>query len=167
MNHSSTDLTRLLDLIERYFDCALTDEEETNLRKLIATTDISHPAVDEARALMGFRRPIPQRASAPAPRRRYAGLRAGLSIAASAAILLSLALYVLLPTSTPQADFKCIAYANGCEITDEDDVLRLIADDIREFNDGAGEAGESFRDELGDIAPIIDNFESNPILPEL
>ena len=50
------DLPTLLALLERYYECSLSDEDEHRLRGIIATTRLRHPAIDEARAVMGFRR---------------------------------------------------------------------------------------------------------------
>lgn len=167
MNHSSTDINELLTLIERYFDCSLSDDEEKQLREVIAVTEISHPAVDEARALMGFRRPAPSAAKAPARRSRGTIIRAGLSIAAAVALIITIGIHVINPSAAGQDDYTCIAYVNGAMITDEDQIMDLIAQDLREFNDQAVDTRQSIRKELGDIAPIIDDIESDTSLPEL
>lgn len=182
MKQDNIDLSRLLDLIERYYDCSLSDEEERSLRHTVATTTLSHPAIDEARALMGFRRPAataqtagvtdakatPEASATRKSSRHAFSFRSAISIAAAAAVLITLAVNFLRP-SEGIGDYgqTCIAYVNGTRITDEDDVIRLIAEDMSEFDDGSQEAAESFRDELDDVADIIDNYESEIIFPEI
>ncbi|MDE6813670.1 MAG: hypothetical protein K2J28_07585, partial [Duncaniella sp.] len=92
MNRHPLTLPQLLEQIERYFDCSLTDAEERALRDEIAVTPLSHPAIDEARALMGFRR-----VQETAIRRssRHTALRAAVSIAAAIALVVTLALHFL------------------------------------------------------------------------
>ncbi|MDE5664602.1 MAG: hypothetical protein K2I31_01530 [Duncaniella sp.] len=167
MKQHDITLPELLELIERFYDCSLSDEEERQLRVAISSTSFSHPSIDEAKALMGFRRPdaatrknaTPVRQSY-TPRRR-SNIRMTLSIAAALAILLTLG--INLTDSRTQgngSDGKCIAYANGKCITDENDIIRLLTDDLREFDDAVNDSDQSFADELGDIAPIIETYES-------
>ena len=181
MKQDNKDLSRLLDLIERYYDCSLSDEEERSLRRTVATTTLSHPAIDEARAIMGFRRPaataqgtgvIPAKVTGETSSQKSSvhgfSFRSAISIAAAAAVLITLAVNILRPSEgIGDYDRTCIAYVNGTRITDEDDVIRLIAEDMSEFDDGSQEAAESFRDELDDVAEIIDNYESEIIFPEI
>ena len=101
---------------------------------------------------MGIRRPA---------RRRLRDLRPVLSIAAAVAFVLTLGIYVLVsPSSGSIGKNQCIAYTNGRCITDEDDVINLLREDLREFDDAVEASDRSFADELGDIAPIIESYES-------
>lgn len=151
MKQYNTKLPQLLEMIERYFDCALSDAEELQLRHIIAATELSHPAIDEARAVMGIRRPA---------RRRLRDIRPALSIAAAVAVLLTIGVYLYVsPSVGRMEESKCIAYTNGRCITDEDDVINLLREDLREFDDAVEASDRSFADELGDIAPIIESYE--------
>lgn len=151
MKQHNPSLPELLDLIERYFDCTLSDAEELQLRHIIATTGLSHPSIDEARAIMGIRRPVS---------RRHRNFRPALSIAAAVAVLLTIGIYLFVSPSAGLGDNKCIAYANGQRITDEEEVINLLREDLREFDDAVEASDRSFADELGDIAPIIESYES-------
>lgn len=152
------DLSTLLALIERYYDCSLSDGEEKRLRELIATTRLRHPAIDEARALMGFRRITHK---SPSIRRKVYG-----GIAAGVALLVAAGVTIVNNWWHADPDMTCIAYTNGATITDEEAILGIISDDIREFNDGVAADNETMRDDLDDIAPIIDFYESES-LPKL
>lgn len=148
-------MRKLLPLIERYFDCDLSDKEERELRVAIAATTLVHPAIDEARAVMGVRRVT--------SKRHRSGVRTRAIVSAAASLLLVFALgYSLLRFTPGRSDdvSRCIAYAHGEKITDEDEILRLIATDLREASTGTGDEVRSFEEELGDVAPIIDSFET-------
>ncbi|MCM1077831.1 MAG: hypothetical protein NC411_10795 [Bacteroides sp.] len=159
-------LPELLDLINRYYNCELSDREEMQLREDVATTPYNHPAIDEVRALMGFRMPS---ALSDNFRRQSAGInrRAMLSIAAMIAVIVTIGIYLVVnPSASVMADGNhCIAYADGQRITDETDVMRLIANDLREFESGVRAMNSTISDELNDIAPIIEAYESpEPLL---
>ena len=149
------DLPTLLALLERYYECSLSEEDEHRLRGIIATTPLRHPAIDEARAVMGFRR-----THRVAKGSFAAGLKVYGAVAAGLAMLVAVGITV--QDSYRQCDpgLSCIAYVNGSEVTDEDVILRIISEDIREFNDGVAADNESMLDDLDDIVPIIDFYES-------
>ena len=137
------------------------------MRLTISSTTYSHPSIDEAKALMGFRRPDASTRTTAIPTRQTdrhsnrPNIRITLSIAAALALLLTLGIN-LADRSLPNSgsDGKCIAYANGKCITDESDIIRLLTEDLREFDDAVDDSDRSFADELGDIAPIIETYES-------
>lgn len=170
MKQHTLSLPELLGLIERFFDCSLSDSEELQLRRSIAETSYSHPAIDEARAIMGvravYRARKPkgenlQKSVKPEVRNRRAALRPVLSIAAALAVLLTIGVYLYVsPSVGRMEESKCIAYTNGRCITDEEDVINLLREDLREFDDAVEASDRSFADELGDIAPIIESYES-------
>lgn len=155
-------LEQLLEAIEQYFDCTLTDEQENELRRAIAVTDFRHPAIDEARAVMGVR----HIASTPAKmtqRPRFSKIIHGLSIAASVAMIITLGILFLHPSEADTS--TCVAYVNGERVTDEDIVLALMAQNTTEFNEGVDMAQQALIDELEMIAPAVDRYESeiNPL----
>lgn len=164
--------------IEAYFDCRLTDAEEEELRMELAQwSGDADPAVDEARALMGFRRITPKNAGMVPrgtevprkPRRVSRRLRAVTvaSIAASVALIITTALYVvnsnLHSGFIPNMEGGCYAYVNGRYIDDPDVVLDLAADGLLELNENCGDdSPESVVAEaLGDDADLLLQFDSN------
>lgn len=140
----------LLNDIERYFNCELSENEESRLRRQIAQTQLRHPAVDEIRALMGIR-----------SRRRKLNFRpvmAACSVAASLALVVSIGVSLL---SGPSNSFTsdCVAYVDGERITDEEAVLRLTIGNLAEFESGHEEVKESMIEDFRGIASAIDEFE--------
>ncbi|MCM1452166.1 MAG: hypothetical protein NC102_07900 [Clostridium sp.] len=145
MNNSSIQLRDLLAEIDSFFECRLSDERENSLRAELARSPFSHPAIDEARAVMGIRRPH----VLPKCRRHHLSGFAKFSVAASLALVAAMAFFNLRPADS----HACFAYANGLRITDEDAVLELIAQNASEFQEEMGLAQQSVFD---DIAPIAD-----------
>lgn len=149
------DLSRLVDDIGRYFDCSMTDAEEADLRRRLAASTAIHPAIDEARAIMGLRRGRRQRI---APR-RY--LRAAAGIAAACAVAVSLGA-MLLRHQSPDTQEFCMAYVNGIAITAEEDVLRLTMGNL------CGIATPDEMDtppaiDLDDLSGAIDRYDNDPL----
>ena len=106
MKQHEITLPELLELIERFYDCSLSDEEERQLRLTISSTTYSHPSIDEAKALMGFRRPDASTRTTAIPTRQTdrhsnrPNIRITLSIAAALALLLTLGINPCRPTSS-------------------------------------------------------------------
>lgn len=154
MKQHKTTLPELLDFIERFFDCSLSEAEERQLRHSIADTSLSHPAIDEARAVMGLRKPATRQ-------RQSRNFHRTLRIAATVAVLLAIGAYLFItPSSGNFGNNKCIAYTNGRCITDEEAVLNLLREDLREFDDAVEDSDRSFAVELSDIAAFIETYES-------
>lgn len=156
---TNTDMTieQLLEMIDQYFDCTLSDEQEKALRREIAMTPFRHPAIDEARAVMGIRQiNAVHRGNKRSITRK---IIPGLSIAASVAMIITLGVLFLRPATTDTS--TCVAYVNGQKVTDEDIVLALMAQNTTEFHEGADRAQQSIIDELEFIAPVVDQYESN------
>lgn len=160
-------LDKLLEAIEQFFDCRLTDAQEEELRKQIALTSFSHPAIDEAKAVMGFRKVVNtgkesnahKEITIPSKRIDRRGFMAGLSVAASVALIITLGIMLLKPMDSVSS--QCVAYVNGQRVTDEEIVLALMAENTHEFNEAADEAQQSLINELEFIAPVVDKYESN------
>ena len=116
------DLPTLLALLERYYECSLSDEDEHRLRGIIATTRLRHPAIDAARAVMGFRRARRATKGNFAARWKVYG-----AVAAGLAMLVAVGITVQGTYRQGDPGLSCIAYANGTTITDEDVILIVIA----------------------------------------
>lgn len=160
MDKDLDELSLIIRLGERYFDCSLSDAEEELLRDMLGRTHLSHPAIDELRALTGFRTNVGMRSS----ERRFKGrVRLVSGVAAACVVIISLGLYTSRRASviSASADVStCVAYAGGKRITDQEAIIRLLGEDMREFARDVRASEESFSEELSDVARIIDNIEN-------
>ena len=141
-------LARLLDEIEQYFDCKLSDAQEAELRREVAFTKLKHPAIDEARALMGFRRQRRRR-----PVARYA------AAAASAAALITVAVFMAKPSVG--TDSTCIAYAGGTRVTDEAAVERILSENMSDFSENLETADDLLLQGWEDAATVISDYQKD------
>lgn len=160
MNDNNLTLQQLLKAIELYFDCSLTDEQEMGLRHEIAMTPYSHPAIDEAKAVMGIRATSAKKdkKSEQAKNKFTQKILPSLSIAASIALIITLGVIFAIP-QTPE--HTCVAYVNGKKVTDEDAVIALMSQNIDELHDGANEVRQTLVDDLKIIAPAVDKYDTN------
>ena len=165
MNKNNLTLPQLLEAIELYFDCSLTDEQEKGLRHEIAMTTYSHPSIDEAKAIMGIQSAaISRKVSGHEHKQTYrkftSRILPAMSIAASLALIITLGVLFARPVAKP-ATPSCVAYVNGKIVTDEEAVLALMAQNIDELHEGVSNANETLIDDLGLIAPVVDKYDTN------
>lgn len=140
-------MTKTEQLIERYFEATATAEEEEQLRHILADPATeSTPAIDEARAVMGFTSLL--RSRAPKKRRIMTSrVRAIASAAATIAIILGISLFYINGHHEPQAD--AAIYCQG------------------EVNHSTEDALEIMRSQLGSIGQGIADGETSNILEAL
>lgn len=158
MKHNIDELARIIALGERYFECTLSEREEEELRGMLARTRLSHPAIDELRALTGFRQGRRMGGRRHTSRRMLAGIAAAVAMVVTLGIGISRYHDADAPLDGESA--TCIAYVNGVRITDEEDVIRQVLADMRDFEHGARSTADGFRDELGEIARTINAYET-------
>lgn len=143
-------------LIDLYFEGMTDSTQETRLRRLLASTELTSDKIDEARAVMGYfaasravegrneRHEKPRAARA----RILPGLRL-VDIAASVAIIAAFALAVV-NFRAADDNSRCMAYANDIVISDAAEVMGIMDNDLSAMR----EATEDFQ------AEIIDQMES-------
>lgn len=138
------DTEYILGQLQLYYDCRLTDAEEARLRTLVACSRSDRPEIEEARALMGFRRP--QRRS----RRRVFA-----TVAAAASLLVMLAVGGWLMHDSRTAPGASYAYCGGVYINNENEVLDILAQNLSEFGGDIDDADRSMECELNEFAEFI------------
>lgn len=146
-------LAAILVAIEAYFDCRLSDEEEKRLRQTIARTRLVHPAIDEAKAVMGLGRRV-------VAKRRSLRLPVPVNIAASVTLLVAGAWGISKYFSHPAAEELMVAYVNGEAVTDEDEVMRLFAANLDIMRQGVEDANERMDEMLDILEPAIEGYNS-------
>lgn len=157
MNDKHHTPPELPDRIERFFDCSLSDEEEAALRRELAGTTSDHPAICEAQALMGFHSIPRDRIHRHSPERLK---RIILRCAAAAVLVAIVCPAILYYTANSSGSNGCIAYFNGSQTTDEQEVLAIVFEEISELKEGVALADGEVMEDLGEIIPIT---QSNPI----
>ena len=168
-SHPGNSDKSLLEDIGRYFDCRLTDEEEKVLRRRVASATFSHPLLDEARAVMGFAtirsgRTVEHIAPASTPRHHVWNRIAGIAVAI--ALTGGVVIGIKGLTASRTADDRCFAYVNGTRVVEEDEVLRIICEDMKELNDCLDGNRSDITDDMEILAPAALSFDSqfDPLL---
>ena len=139
MKSNKTDIKRLNQLIDRYFDATATEAEERELRLTLATTPLSSEKIDEARAVMGYFA-AGRSVGATRSRSKSQWLRAAAAIAVAAVCGTALLTY---HPGDKVAD-QCVAYIGETEITDSHAVLAMMRSDLAEI----GEASQSVQTDV-------------------
>lgn len=139
-------------LIDLYFEGLTDTPQETQLRRLLASTELTSDKIDEARAVMGYfaaSRTIEGREKRKNAQTRILPRIRLIDIAASVAIIAAFALAVI---NFRAADDNscCMAYANDIVISDAAEVMGIMDNDLSAMR----EATEDFQ------AEIIDQMES-------
>lgn len=168
INKINTD--ELLRNIARYFECMLSDEEERELRYQLARTDLDHPIVEEAKAVMGFqtirKQVLSKKVAAPVRKSPVRKLGVSLSVAASIALIFVVGFSVI-SSYNNHSRGECIAFVNGRVLTDEDDVWQIVMQDAGELGEALNECQEGISDDMEDLGTIVEAFDLNPDPSEL
>lgn len=111
-------------LVEEYFGCGLTRDEEADLRTVLLHTPYHSDAIDECRLAMGLEAIVRK----PCVQKRNRMLRLPyIRVAAAVAVAVCTGLALLLhPAGQPESDNVCIAFVNGKEITDPNAARQLV-----------------------------------------
>lgn len=139
-------------LIDLYFEGLTDTPQETQLRRLLASTELTSDKIDEARAVMGYfaaSRTIEGREKRKNAQTRILSRIRLIDIAASVAIIAAFAL-ALINLRPGDDSNRCLAYANDIVISDAAEVMGIMDDDLSAMR----EATEDFQ------AEIIDQMES-------
>lgn len=139
-------------LIDLYFEGLTDTPQETQLRRLLASTELTSDKIDEARAVMGYfaaSRTIEGREKRKNAQTRILPRIRLIDIAASVAIIAAFALAVI-NFRAADDNSRCMAYANDIVISDAAEVMGIMDNDLSAMR----EATEDFQ------AEIIDQMES-------
>lgn len=139
-------------LIDLYFEGLTDTPQETQLRRLLASTELTSDKIDEARAVMGYfaaSRAIEGREKRKNAQTRILPRIRLIDIAASVTIIAAFALAVI-NFRAADDNSRCMAYANDIVISDAAEVMGIMDNDLSAMR----EATEDFQ------AEIIDQMES-------
>lgn len=129
-------MERIDEMIERYFEATLSEEEETALKAFLASPEGQAPEYDEVRAVMGYFATGRRLGSAHLPSRslnahsrslsRSKGISRIIAVAAGLAILLTLGVNIYNKQNI------CVSFVDGKKVTDKEvvmnDVDNILAD---------------------------------------
>ena len=139
-------------LIDRYFDAATSLDEERELRRLLASTALRSPKIDEARAVMGLMA-VERKQSRVG--RKVISWRTVAAVAASVAVVVTLGVGMISHgPDAPGYDNRCVAYTGSSEICNEADVMSLFDDQLRMIDDAATSLESDIAGQLSVIAEI-------------
>ena len=129
-------MERIDEMIERYFEATLSEEEETALKAFLVSPEGQAPEYDEVRAVMGYFATGRRLGSAHLPSRslnahsrslsRSKGISRIIAVAAGLAILLTLGVNIYNKQNI------CVSFVDGKKVTDKEvvmnDVDNILAD---------------------------------------
>lgn len=156
-------------LIDAYFDCTLSEQEEQRLKRMLATTDEDTADVREAKAVLGvfaMERKLSQgtqiRNSALAspsvvfprfaiPHHRKRIVRYAAAAVAVFAIVIGGVKYV-----EYKEDNTCVMYVNGEKISNEKTVLAQMKGQMDDISEAADNTDHTMSSQLDDIASVLE-----------
>lgn len=128
---NDTDNKQMLRLIELYFEGETTLEQERELRRMLATSPLRTPEVEEARAVLGVVAMMPRERVIRRPSRFIPVIQ---RVAAAAAILVAVIGISVYLTHVPEAPAdngdECFAYIGQEEVRDPKVVLDIMHEQL-------------------------------------
>ena len=113
-------MERIDEIIERYFEATLSEEEETALKAFLVSPEGQAPEYDEVRAVMGYF--ATGRVVRQANQRRLS-IRPWMKVAAVAACM---ALIFTLGVNLYNKDNVCVSFVGGQKVTDKEIVMNDV-----------------------------------------
>lgn len=150
-------IEELEELIECYFDCSLSEDDEMSLRKVIAATRYDSPAIREAKAVMGYAAASQKAVRKPQPRRRHVWLRAATSAAAAVALIIGTHAY-LNSSADGNGDNVCVAYVNGQRIDNREAIMQMMKFDLLTMQNGSNTVADRIDSDFSAIRDALDEL---------
>lgn len=139
-------------LIDAYFDCTLSEQEEQWLKRMLATTDEDTADVREAKAVLGvfaMERKLSQ--GTPILHSKNRILRYAAVAVAVFAIVIGGMKYV-----EYKEDNTCVMYVNGEKISNENIVLAQMMGQMDDISEAADYNDQTMSSQLDDIASVLE-----------
>ncbi len=138
-------------MIERYFDCELSEEEEILLRNNLAHCKYKSKSIDEALATMGFLAEGAKHYNSRIVRLRVR--RTWKIVSAAAVIAVAGTIGIKLASSN---NGTCVAYVNGVKVTDSEMVMSMVKGDLNEVNTASKSVDDNMQQQLSSVGDAID-----------
>lgn len=133
-NTKKLSLEELELLIERYFEGETSEEEELRLRVELCDCTYCSRLIDECLVTMGYFSVGKRVEREKRTRGKVKVLRRVASVAAMTAIVLVLGLTLLKPDNDAFGEGDCVAYVNGVEVNDHEEVLALVKSSLNDMS---------------------------------
>ncbi len=139
----------LHNLIERYFDGETSVKEEKDLLEALLSQTDGDPEKDEVLAVMGY--------SAMIPKAKFAGKIGWVRYAASAAVILILAIVGLTVWESVETGInnECYAYVNGQRVENETQIRLLVESQLEEMSEASDEIQNQISADFNDFRDIL------------
>lgn len=141
-------------LIDRYFECDLSDAQEQQLKQELAVTAFRSDNIDEARFTMGF-----MSAGMRLHRGRGSnvnGNRTWKIVSAAASVILILAVGLGVRNVKLGQDEACYAYVKGHKVSNESEVMALIHNDLDEVHIASSGIDDRMLDQLASMGDALE-----------
>ncbi len=147
-------------LIEAYFECTLSEQEEQQLKQMLATTEEDTADVREAKAVLGvfaMERKLSQYAQPNtnhAPRITHSN-RSIIRFAAAAVAVFAI-VFGGIKYAEYQEDNACVMYVNGEKISNENIVLAQMTGQMEDISEAADYTDQTMFNQLDDMASVLE-----------
>lgn len=146
-----------LQLIERYFEATITDDEEQQLKQFLASPHSNSPQYDEIKAVMGFLS-IGKRYNNQPKKRHTIGINRVLRWSVAAAVAIGIIGTAAIQFSSTSDNNICIAYIDGKKYTEEAIVLAQMRNTMQRMSNGIEE--HSLEHQLGNMFRTMSNYDN-------
>lgn len=154
-------------LIESYFDCILSEQEEQQLKQMLATTEEDTADVREAKAVLGvfamerkFSKGTPILHSAltfPSAADRWFSIQHSQILRyAAAAIAIFAIVFGGMKYAEYQNDNACVMFVNGEKISNENIVLAQMLGQMDDISEAAEYNDQTMSNQLDDMASVLE-----------
>ncbi|MBO4994482.1 MAG: hypothetical protein J6C78_00750 [Muribaculaceae bacterium] len=144
------------ELIDRYFEGATSLDEERTLRRLLSDMSLSGDKIDEARAVMGYLSFPSGKVAAreiAMPRRNPL-----LGRLARAAVVTGL-IAVVGTTFIVKPEYgEYMAYVGGKEVSDRNEVMAMVADELAMLGVAANEVNEEVAGQFSEVSDVFNEL---------
>ena len=146
-------------IIEAYFDCTLSEQEEQQLKQMLATTEEDTADVREAKAVLGvfaMERKLSQDAPITNTELSITHSKRNFVRYAAAAVAVFAIVFGGMKYVEYQEDNACVMYVNGEKISNENVVLAQMMGQMDDISEAADYNDQTMFSQLDDMASVLE-----------
>lgn len=141
-------------LVEKYFDCETTEEEEVELKRALSKCRFYSPIIEEALVAMGFYAIGRKLEAEKSSGKTVSFVLRVVSVAAMLALIITFSVNFM-NDEQYKAEGFCVAYVNGLKVDDSDEVLALMKNNLNDVNLATEMESNSMESQLSEIRSIM------------